>query len=870
MPEKIGTTAETVELKATDIIAQVTIFTDHRAIGKINGETVKPYEGSYKAVDITSLTDLHKVVLEVGSHPNKFLTTAPYKNRDGNYTIKKNNEDRALTKGNFSKEHIDFVIDNDSCKNFDPDMIGKWCREFEDISYILTRSSSNIANSDNHPNPKAHKTHTHYLITKGGKNLKKFMLYLRAKAFLDDVYVVEDNEVSTPIDMAMANGRNIIFEADPKPKLIEGTDDNVELDIIPKDFNEVIAEANEKLKNKKLKFKGGNSSGTFGELDSLDLTIHTNDLMEHREAIIAKLKDFPSKMSNTTYRFLGTICKTINAEAEFHKLCSGWDDYTEDRVNKRLETMTAGYFGVGAFVKLIREQLGDGNYTLEALEVEVLDTFESLFNATAPIKEIMDVLALSTDTSEFLYAYETLKKSDKYLVGSKEDFKKMLKEATSRTTKVAANKENYINFPKVRYTKMGVVILNHRNNLKYLLEEIMDITCYYDEITRKPYIKGYGGGVNPDDDKFISDIVGQLAVNGAPQVLIEHLGAFVQTKPQNFLIEKIESLEWDGKSRVADFAAKFNSTSGTEYYRTEGMKRFLIQMVAGWDYAQQTPLRKQGISRTVFSTVLMLLGGQGVKKTTAFGKMMPKGMSKYFADGLSLDVKNKDSVIEATGYAFAELGEVDRMMKKADGISDFKAFTTKTHDEYRVPYGKVSQKYPRRTSFCSSSNSQLLLKDPTGARRFFILAVDDVIKLDGFDINQLWAEIWKEYNDGYKWWFTEEDTDFNTVRDEIVSGATCDTEADEVFHKLLQIIDECEDTQTHIFKSPTWIYQKVSGERPSMMMRQLFAEAMLRVGLHKNNANQYTLPKDFILTAETFIEQENAENSDFEDTDSEF
>ena len=143
--------------------------------------------------------------------------------------------------------------------------------------------------------------------------------------------------------------------------------------------------------------------------------------------------------------------------------------------------------------------------------------------------------------------------------------------------------------------------------------------------------------------------------------------------------------------------------------------------------------------------VLVLQGEQGEGKTFFF-----HAISVYedlFAEGVSIDLNNKDSVIQSTGAWIAELGELDSTLKREQ--SSLKAFLTSRRDTYRVPYGRTYIRRARRTSFCATVNPPEFLMDETGSRRFWVVHVHNIDlgwlkSLDKDWFMGLWRQVYEE------------------------------------------------------------------------------------------------------------------------------
>lgn len=143
--------------------------------------------------------------------------------------------------------------------------------------------------------------------------------------------------------------------------------------------------------------------------------------------------------------------------------------------------------------------------------------------------------------------------------------------------------------------------------------------------------------------------------------------------------------------------------------------------------------------------VLVIQGPQGEGKTLFCSEISLS--PELFAEGVSIDMNKKDSVIQSTGVWIAELGELDSTLKREQ--SSLKAFITGRRDTYRIPYAKNYVRRPRRTSFCATVNPEEFLNDETGSRRFWVIHVDaiDVERLKNLPPGwaaQMWRQVFEE------------------------------------------------------------------------------------------------------------------------------
>lgn len=115
----------------------------------------------------------------------------------------------------------------------------------------------------------------------------------------------------------------------------------------------------------------------------------------------------------------------------------------------------------------------------------------------------------------------------------------------------------------------------------------------------------------------------------------------------------------------------------------------------------------------------VLYGPQGCGKSH-FAALMALH-PKYFTDSLS-DLSNIKATAEVlSGRWIAEVAELDAMRGK--DLEAVKATITRTDDEFRASYGRYKESHPRRSVFIATTNKAGFLRDRTGNRRFYPIAV---------------------------------------------------------------------------------------------------------------------------------------------------
>lgn len=269
----------------------------------------------------------------------------------------------------------------------------------------------------------------------------------------------------------------------------------------------------------------------------------------------------------------------------------------------------------------------------------------------------------------------------------------------------------------------------------------LGITIRNDLLSKETKVTGRLGGYSEDNAANTLPVIlaDLLRLNGGKGVtttkVTEFLSCIADANRFNPIEEYLTPLIWDGTDRLPGLYAAMRVEE--EKYQTY-IRKWLIQCVALGLNNEKRPIGAEG--------VLVLLGGQGIGKTSIFRILCP--VPSWFAEGVSLDMTNKDSLIRAVGSWICELGELDATTKREQPA--LKAFITSPEDKIRYPYDRAAIRAARRTSFCGTVNDEAFLRDTTGSRRYWTVPVhnmrkDMIFSLTRKSIDQLWAQVYHMY-----------------------------------------------------------------------------------------------------------------------------
>lgn len=181
----------------------------------------------------------------------------------------------------------------------------------------------------------------------------------------------------------------------------------------------------------------------------------------------------------------------------------------------------------------------------------------------------------------------------------------------------------------------------------------------------------------------------------------------------------LEPLVWDGIPRIEMLLIDHMGAENSNYTK-EVTKKTLVAAIAR--------VYRPGIK---FDTVLTLVGGQGIGKSTFFNMLG----RDWFSDSFTT-VQGKEAFEQLQGNWIIEIAELSAFKKSE--VEQIKQFLSKRSDKFRVAYGRRVETFLRQCIMVGTTNESSFLKDYTGNRRFWPVTVTKGAK--ELPIDQLWAE----------------------------------------------------------------------------------------------------------------------------------
>lgn len=226
----------------------------------------------------------------------------------------------------------------------------------------------------------------------------------------------------------------------------------------------------------------------------------------------------------------------------------------------------------------------------------------------------------------------------------------------------------------------------------------------------------------------------------AEKKVLSALEMIADTNKFNPFIDMLNSTEWDGVPRIGNILHDYMGTAKDDY-TAECMKLLLLGVIS-----------RAFSPGTKFDYVLVLVGPQGIGKSTFFKKLCCN--DEWYLENLKSIYDEKKAAEKIQGKLIVEFNE---LMGMRGSIESVKAFSTATSDDYRGAYARESEKRYRTCVFIGTTNDAQFLNDKTGNRRFLPIECGvEPINKSLFaneekliaEFKQVWAEAYQIYLSG--------------------------------------------------------------------------------------------------------------------------
>ena len=172
-------------------------------------------------------------------------------------------------------------------------------------------------------------------------------------------------------------------------------------------------------------------------------------------------------------------------------------------------------------------------------------------------------------------------------------------------------------------------------------------------------------------------------------------------------------------------------------------KKWFVAMVASW-------MRDEVVNHQV----LVLIGKQGIYKTTWLEHLIPPHLRAYACKLANSSDLNKDERLRIAEFGLISLDEIDSMNNRE--LNQLKSVITATDVNERAAYAYTKERRIRLASFCASGNRRDFLTDITGNRRWLPFEVESIQNpfFTTLPYELMYAQAWALANDPtFCYWF---------------------------------------------------------------------------------------------------------------------
>ena len=271
-----------------------------------------------------------------------------------------------------------------------------------------------------------------------------------------------------------------------------------------------------------------------------------------------------------------------------------------------------------------------------------------------------------------------------------------------------------------------------------------DVNAHWRELTKKD-VNTMVCECAMQSEMNITDREVRCVLNSDFVPSVHPLREYILSLPEynpNCKVDPIDMLA--GQVHVAESQEGFKSAQ--ERWR-KVFKKWFVAMVASWMSDE-----------VVNQHVLVLIGKQGIYKTTWLEHLLPPELRGYGSKLTNLHDLTKDDRLRLAECALINIDEIDALNDRE--LNQMKSVITAADVNERAAYAYSKERRIRLASFCASGNKREFLTDTTGNRRWLPFEVESIDS--PFDnavqpYKFYYAEAWWLIRHGFNYWFDSDD-----------------------------------------------------------------------------------------------------------------
>ena len=260
------------------------------------------------------------------------------------------------------------------------------------------------------------------------------------------------------------------------------------------------------------------------------------------------------------------------------------------------------------------------------------------------------------------------------------------------------------------------------------------------------------------DDRILATLRAQMSIDTDKRVLKSDVYDVIKSDFARLVHpvrDYLNSLPpWDGNDRIAELASHLHAEAVVPKQSNEEAQQALCWALHKWHCAAVGTWLDDSVTN---HEVFVLIGKQGIYKTTCFRFLLPPELRSYFWENAHNAFSSKDDHLALSENCLTVIEEVEAT--GSHELSELKSLITSDTIKERRPYARFREAKHRLASFCATGNQQHFLTDDTGNRRWLCFKVSHIDDPRTWKINyqQLYAQLLHEFQHGFRYWFDSAD-----------------------------------------------------------------------------------------------------------------
>ena len=241
----------------------------------------------------------------------------------------------------------------------------------------------------------------------------------------------------------------------------------------------------------------------------------------------------------------------------------------------------------------------------------------------------------------------------------------------------------------------------------------------------------------PEQPDWIDMVAQQVTVSPSP------LSNSLEDAASGYSLE----FRGEGNNTTPSYTTLHHTTPSADRLWRGCFKKWFVAMVASW-------MKDEVVNHQV----LVLIGRQGIYKTTWLEHLLPPHLRAYACKLANSNDLNKDERLRIAEFGLISLDEIDSMNNRE--LNQLKSVITASDVNERAAYAYTKERRVRLASFCASGNRRDFLTDITGNRRWLPFEVESIQNpfYTTLPYELMYAQAWALAQDPrFSYWFELEE-----------------------------------------------------------------------------------------------------------------